>query len=256
MGLTKTAIRFAAPLPRPEQFQRCLFLGPHPDDIEIGAGATAARLAAEGKAVTFLICMDGRFGLEHAPAGTTSEELIEIRRKESIAGAAALGVMDVRFLGLSDGGLYDKEELYRGIARVIGETRPEIIFAPDPCVTSECHADHLNVGEAARRLAFFSPFPEIMAAHGAGSAPVQAIAYYMTAKPSRFVGVRAYRERQLAAIRCHASQFPDDSEALRSLTLYLKLRAAEYGIRSLKGSAEGFRVLGQTQMHCLPEAGK
>ncbi len=256
MGLTKAALRFAAPLPRPEQFQRCLFLGPHPDDIEIGAGATAARLAAEGKTVSFLICMDGRFGLEHAPDGTTPEQLIEIRRAESIAGAAALGVKDVRFLGLSDGGLYDKEELYRGIARVIGETQPEIIFAPDPCVTSECHADHLNVGEAARRLAFFSPFPEIMAALGAKSAPVQALAYYMTARPGRFVGVRGYRDRQMAAIRCHASQFPESSEALRSLALYLKLRAAEYGMRCFKGSAEGFRVLGQTQMHCLPEAGK
>lgn len=256
MGLTRAAIRFAAPLPRPEQFQRCLFIGPHPDDIEIGAGATAARFAAEGKAVSFLICMDGRFGLEYAPAGTTSEQLIELRRAESLAGAAALGVKDVRFLGLSDGGLYDKNDLYRGIARVIGETQPEIIFAPDPCVTSECHADHLNVGEAARRLAFFAPFPEIMAELGAVSAPVQAIAYYMTAKPSRFVAVGACRAKQLSAIRCHTSQFPAGSEALRSLELYLKLRAVEFGLRSFKGSAEGFRVLGQTQMHCLPEAGK
>lgn len=256
MGLTRTAIRFAAPLPRPESFRRCLFIGPHPDDIEIGAGATAARLAAEGKEVSFLICMDGRFGLEHAPAGTTPEELIEIRRRESIRGAEALGVRDVHFLGLCDGALYDKDELYRGVARVIGETQPEIVFAPDPCVTSECHADHLNVGEAARRLAFFAPFAEIMEKLGAKSAPVQALAYYMTAKPSRFVGVGKYRARQLAAIRCHASQFPEGSDALRSLELYLKLRAVEFGLRSLKGSAEGFRVLGTTQMHCLPEAGK
>ena len=256
MGLTRTAIRFAAPLPRPERFRRCLFIGPHPDDIEIGAGATAARFCAEGKEVSFLICLDGRFGLEHAPAGTTPEALAEIRRAESIRAAAALGVRDLRFLGLSDGGLYDKEELFRGMARVIGETQPEIIFAPDPCVTSECHADHLNVGEAARRLAFFAPFAEIMAACGASSAPVQAIAYYMTARPSRFVGTGGYFERQLAAIRCHESQFPAGSEALRSLELYLKLRRAEFGLRSLKGSAEGFRVLGVTQMHCLPEAGR
>ncbi len=256
MGLTRAAIRFAAPLPRPEQFRRCLFIGPHPDDIEIGAGATAARFAAEGKDVRFLICMDGRFGLEHAPAGTTPEALAALRREESLAGAAALGVKDVRFLGLSDGGLYDPEELYRGIARVIGETQPEIIFAPDPCVTSECHADHLNVGEAARRLAFFAPFREIMAELGAESAPVQALACYFTAKPSRFVGVRGYRERQMAAIRCHRSQFPEGSDALRPIELYLKLRAAEYGLRSLKGCAEGFRVLGTTQMHCLPEAGR
>ena len=256
MGLTRAAIRIAAPLPRPESFRRCLFIGPHPDDIEIGAGATAARFAAEGKEISFLICMDGRFGLEHAPAGTTPEQLAALRRGESVRGAAALGVRDVRFLELSDGGLYDGDELFRGIARVIGETQPEIVFAPDPFVSSECHADHLNTGEAARRLAFFAPFGEIMSAYGAKSAPVQAIAFYMTARPNRFVGVRGCRERQLAAIRCHASQFPEGSEALRSVELYLKLRAAEFGIRSLRGSAEGFRVLGTTQMHCLPEAGR
>ena len=255
MGLTSLALRFAAPVPRPEEFQRVLFIGPHPDDIEIGAGSTAARFSAEGKAVSFLVCLDGRFGLENAPAGTTPEALIDIRRRESIAAAAALGVQDVRFLGLSDGGLYDPEELRRGIARVIGETQPELIFAPDPFVASECHTDHLNVGEAARRLAFFAPFPEIMAASGAKSAPVKAIAYYMTARPNRYVRIAGEAERQRRAIRCHESQFPEGSEALRTLELYLKLRAADFGLRGLCGRAEGFRVLGKTQMHCLPEAG-
>ena len=60
MSITKAVLRFAAPLPKIEQFDRFLFLGPHPDDIEIGAGATAAKLAAMGKQVTFLICTDGR----------------------------------------------------------------------------------------------------------------------------------------------------------------------------------------------------
>ena len=255
MGLTRLALRFAAPAPRPGDFRRCLFIGPHPDDIEIGAGATAARFAAEGKEVSFLICLDGRFGFENAPAGITPEEMVTIRQAESRKAAETLGVRDVRFLGLSDGGLYEKNELLRSMARVIGEVKPEILFAPDPFVAGECHADHLNVGEAARRLAFFAPFAEIMAANGADSAPVQAIAYYMTARPNRFVGTAGCFEKQLEAIRRHESQFPAGSEALRSLELYLKLRAADFGLRSLQGKAEGFRVLGRTQMHCLPEAG-
>ena len=176
MSLTSFVIKRAAPLPGIEQFSNYLFIGPHPDDIELGAGATAAKLAAEGKRVTFLICLDGRFGLENAPAGTTPDQLAEIRKKESLAGAAKLGVSDVRFLGLSDGGLYTAEELYRAMARAVGEIQPDIVFAPDPCSSSECHADHLNVGEAARRLAFFAPFEEIMNASGAKSAPVEAIA--------------------------------------------------------------------------------
>jgi len=256
MSLTRLALRFAAPAPKVEGFQRYLFLGPHPDDIEIGAGATAAKLAAAGKQVCFLICTDGRFGLEHAPQGTTPEELIELRKAETMASAKALGVTDVRFINFSDGGFYDFENLVRAAAQVVGDFQPQILLAPDPDVASECHVDHRWVGEVSKRLAFFAPFPEVMARYGAKSAPVQALAFYMTAKPNRFVGTRGLLQQQLQAILCHKTQFPADSEAFKSVALYLKLRAADFGLRSLKGQAEGFRILSQTHMHCLPEAGQ
>jgi LmbE family N-acetylglucosaminyl deacetylase len=119
-----------------------------------------------GKQVTFLICTDGRYGLTHAPAGTTPEALVAIRQKEARASAAVLGVKDVRFLPLSDGGFYTDEDLCRGIAEVIGETQPQVLFAPDPCVDSECHTDHLRTGEAARRMVFAAHSEHIMAQLG------------------------------------------------------------------------------------------
>ena len=257
MSLTSFALRFAAPVPKVEQFDRFLFLGPHPDDIEIGAGATAAKLSAAGKQVTFLICMDGRYGLEHAPVGTTPEQLVEIRRDEAKASAKKLGVEDVRFLDLSDGGFYDFEELLRLTARIVGETKPQLIFAPDPDVSSECHVDHRRVGECAKTLAFFAPFREIMARYGAQSAPVEALAFYMTAKPDRFVETRGLLQLQFKAIfGCHQSQFPPGCADAKSISMYLRLRSADFGLRALCGAAEGFRVLGRAQMHCLPEAGK
>lgn len=250
MSVTKLALKLAAPLPEPESFDRFLFIGPHPDDIEIGAGATAAKLASLGKAVCFLICLDGRYGSDTiAP-----DKLIEIRKAEAVASAKMLGVLDVRFLGLSDGGFYNSDELISGIAKVIGQFKPEVIFAPDPCVTSECHADHLNVGNAARRLAYFAPYAGIMSNYGAESAPVAALAYYMTAKPTRYVKTsKELLNRQINAVfSCHKSQF-DGTEPIK---LYLKLRSFDFGLRRLCLHAEGFRVLGVTQMHCLPEAGK
>jgi len=255
MSLTRFALRFAAPPPKVEAFERYLFIGPHPDDIEIGAGATAAKLAANGKQVTFLICTDGRYGLETAPKGTTPDALKEIRKAEVMASAKLLGVTDVRFLDLSDGGLYDFSDLMRGVARVIGETKPQMVFAPDPDVNSECHADHRNVGESARRAAYFAPYHVLTAQYGADAADVQAVAFYMTAKPNRFVKTRGFLKLQQDAILCHASQFTADSEAFKTLALYLKLRAADFGLRAFCSQAEGFRVLGPTQMHCLPEAG-
>ena len=124
-----------------------------------------------GKQVTFLSCTDGRYGLETAPKGTTPEQLTEIRKAEAIASAKLLGVTDVRFLDLSDGGLYEFSDLWRGVARVIGETQPELIFAPDPDVPSECHADHRNVGEAARRAGYFAPYHALTAQYGADRTP-------------------------------------------------------------------------------------
>ena len=254
MSLTSLVLKIAAPVPKPESFKRFLFIGPHPDDIEIGAGATAAKLAALGKEVFFLVCLDGRFGYEHAPESITPDEMAAIRQQECLDSAKVLGVENVRFLGLSDGGLYDQQDLYTAMARAVGDIGPDIIFAPDPCVSSECHMDHLNVGEAARRLAFFAPFKDIMGACEAKTAPVEAIAYYMTARPNRFVKTGGYKNVQFEALRCHKSQFPDDA-ALKDIGTYIKLRSVDFGLRRFCTAAEGFRVLGRTQMHCLAEAG-
>ena len=108
-----------------------------------------------------------------------------------------------------------------------------------------------------KRLAFFAPFEKIMGAYGAKAATVKAIAMYMTAKPTQFIKTKGFFKKQLEVIsECFPSQYPKTNPALSSLILYLKLRAYEYGIRHFTGTAEGFRVLGTTQMHCLPEAGK
>ena len=78
----------------------------------------------------------------------------------------------------------------------------------------------------------------------------------MTAKPNQFISTRGYLPLQLKSVfTCHLSQFPAGCDDARTIPLYLKLRAADFGLRSFTGCAEGFRVLGVTQMHCLPEAG-
>lgn len=254
MGFTRLAVKLAVKLPEIEKFSRFLFIGPHPDDIEIGAGATAARFAAEGKQVCFLICTDGRFGSASFPAGTPVETVIETRKQETLRGAELLGVKDVRFLGLSDGGFYSREELLEGIAGVIADFRPDVVFCPDPNSRSESHRDHLNVGDVTRQAVCFAGFEGIMAGYGATAAPVSAIAYYMTADVNRTVKTTGYRPAQLRAIfEGHPSQYPAGSPDCDALKLYLKLRAAEYGLRYL-GTGEGFRVQGPTHMHCLPEA--
>ena len=254
MGLTKLALKIAAPPPKIGSFSRYLFIGPHPDDIEIGCGATAAKLAAEGKQISFLILTDGRYG-DGFSGGVKGDDLAALRRQESIASAERLGVKDVRFLDLCDGGFYSYEDMIRGIAKTIGECRPDLIFAPDPYTGRECHIDHLNTGRAAAHVACMAPYPGIMERYGAAAADVQGIAFYMTARPNRYVRVtkEQFVLQNEALFSCHTSQFPAGSSEAKQLQMYLKLRSADLGLRSMCAHAEGFRVLGQTHMHCLPE---
>lgn len=258
MSLTKLVVKVALQVPKLEEYQRFLFIGPHPDDIEIGAGATAAKLRELGKDVCFVICADGRFGDEFVDVSVSADELVTIRQQEAKASAARLGVDDVRFLGFSDGGFYDKDDLFKSVLSVISDFQPDIVFAPDPCVTSECHADHLNVGECVRRATYFAPYPGIMQAHGLKKANVKALAYYMTAKANFYVKISAEQfEKQLSSIfDCHLSQFPNDNKGTDAIKLYLKVRSVDYGLRCFSRHGEGFRLLGPTHMHCLPEAGE
>ena len=256
MGITKFALRIAAPFPKVNSFERYLFVGPHPDDIEIGAGATVAALAAQGKKICFLICTDGRYGSVNLKEPVLEEELTAIRKDEAVRSAAALGVTDVRFLGLSDGGFYDCDELLKQVAGVISSFQPDVIFAPDPTPTSECHVDHLNVGKAVRTLAVNAANPGIMKKLGASPVPLKAVAFYMTARPNVFMKTTGFVKKQLAALfENHLSQYPAGCDDRDAIKLYLKLRARDFGLRSFHVTAEGFRILGTIHMHCLPEAG-
>ena len=255
MSLTSFILKRAMPLPKLKEFERYLFIGPHPDDIEVGAGASAAALVAAGKKVAFLVCTDGRYGTENADLGLSSDELAALRQKESIASAAVLGVEDVRFLGLSDGGFYTEEALLQGIAKVVSEFQPDLILAPDPAPTNEVHPDHLRVGRAAGQIACFAYNQGIMARYDAETAPVKAIAYYMTARPKRYLGTSGFLKKQFESIACHESQFPADSAAIKDVQTYLRLRAFENGLRSFHRTAEGFRILNNAQMHVLSEFG-
>ena len=197
MSLTKIAMRFALKRPKLLSYDRYLFFGPHPDDIEIGAGATIAKLSALGKQIRFVICTDGRYGSDVIGP----DELIGIRREEAIASAGKLGVDDVVFLNLSDGAFYKEEELFKAMAAAISSFNPDIIFAPDPFVSNECHRDHLNVGNTARNLACFAPFSSIMGQYGCKKSDVKAIAFYMTAKPNVYVKTGGSIKKQFEALK-------------------------------------------------------
>ena len=247
-------LKTAVPLPRLDSFSKYLFIGPHPDDIEIGCGATVSRLAAMGKEIHFLICLDGRYGLGNAPAGTTPEQLVDIRKAEATASAELLGAKSIHFLDFCDGGFYDITELRTAMLRYVGTLKPDVLFAVDPDVPNECHIDHIQIGQQCKIVAKLAPFKEIMEHYGAESAPVKAIALYMTAKPNRYVKTSSDDlKKQFAALKTNVSQYPEGCKDLSAVCTYLKLRSFFYGMRRLRLHSEGFRVIDALHMHCFPE---
>ena len=141
-----TVLKMVAPLPDIEKYQKIMFVGPHPDDIEIGAGATVNKMVASGKDVYMLICTDGGAGINKDTI--TPEEIAEIRAKESRNAANILGVEKLDNLGFEDGGEYTEWELAKEIAKKIIEFAPEVVICPDPNLPTETHPDHLKCGRA------------------------------------------------------------------------------------------------------------
>ncbi|NCA67385.1 MAG: PIG-L family deacetylase [Clostridia bacterium] len=251
----KLLFKIAIPRPKLEAYNSYLFIGPHPDDIEIGAGATAAKLARAGKKVTFLIATDGRYGTHDDSVDLN--DLVKTRQLEAINGAAVLGVKDVIFLPFEDGGLYDKRDMTVAIAKVIAKVKPDVVIAPDPKLPNEMHLDHLNTGEAASCAIIMSDTYRFMKEYDLPRAETKAIAFYYTARPNRYVNVTKTLKTGYNSVLEHKSQFPDDEEGNRNkklLWLYFNIQTIRYGLRCFARRAQGFKIYDIKHIHCGPEA--
>ena len=93
---------------QPAPIQRVLVVTAHPDDSEFGAGGTVARLAREGKQVSYCIVTNGNKG--SGDRTMTPERLAGIRAEEQRNAARVLGVETVDFLGFPDCEVEDTRE--------------------------------------------------------------------------------------------------------------------------------------------------
>ena len=244
-------LKRVAPLPKLGSFERYLFIGPHPDDIEVACAPTIRALTQSGKHVSFLVLTDGRMGTtDLALAG---DPLVAIRQRESLDSAKLLGVTDVTFLPFHDGGMYPMEDAACEISKQIVRLQPDAVFAPDPNVISECHIDHIKAGLAAKMSMNMAPFESVMQSiGGSGSHAVKALAFYYTDKPNAYLPIGRFFSARAEALACHKSQF--DEKMISDISMYFKLRSIRLGLRKLHGMRDGYRALSATHMHCFPEA--
>lgn len=244
-------------LPNPdlEKCKSLLCIQPHPDDNEVGAGATIARLARLGCKVTYLTVTDGSKGTDD-PA-ISGRELAEIRKKEAVEAGRLLGVESFRFLEYEDGGCPDDKELRRSIVSVIREVKPQIVMTVDPFLPYEAHPDHRKTGVAAAEACLFSANLHYDIREGDPLLQVwrvEGVAFYATAYPNTFINADDTWNAKVEAVLTHKSQF--DPVSFEPLKMYFEFKARQYAEGKGFMLAEAFKVLAPSYLHmCVDTIG-
>ena len=254
-GSVEEMFKKALEIPSLANFKNVLVVGPHPDDIEIGAGGFVSRLIKKGYKVTYLICTDGGSGTRDYHVKIT--DLIKIRKEESLAAAKLMGVAEVYFLDYPDGGIYDTARMSSDISRIIITVKPDLVLCPDPNLSNETHPDHLNVGEATRRSLVAAMYPNSARRHGLeideSTVLPQGITlgYYYTDRANTVIDLTDEDfMKQVAALKCHQSQMDSSMEMV---TGYLKMRGQKLGSTINAPHGEGYFVLAPIHQHCFLE---
>ncbi len=233
------------PIPDLMQAKRVLAFSPHPDDNEVGAGGTIARLIHQGCEVIYVVATIGQAGTEEI--GTTVQELGFIRKQEQTDALKILGDGKVIFWSYPDTMLAAHEStLQIDVLRVIREYQPDFVMAPDPWLPYEAHPDHRVLGHAVATGVIMSPFSYAFQQEGT-PVPSPNIAFYGSAWPNTYIDVSRTFDRKLAALEAHKSQFAPPLGP--QLMMYLTLHAQENGKKIGVDRAEPFKVMTHHHLH-------
>lgn len=176
-----------------------LIVGTHPDDIEMGFGGSAAKLAASGYEVAFLDLTNG----EPTPFGDP-----DTRAREAAEAAALLGVKTRITLDLPNRELTDSIEARHKVAEVYRRLKPERLFIQG---AQDAHPDHIAGAAVALKARFDAKLTKSEIA-GEPWFPKKLFHYLAShlklhPKPSFILDVSDTFEKKLAAVRAYKSQF-------------------------------------------------
>lgn len=234
-------------------FKRPMFIGPHPDDIEFGCGGLASKMKENDISVTYLIVTDGAAG-----GSLPASKMKKLREEESIEAGKYLGVENVEFCELEDGGPYSIDDAIKAIVPFVLKHQPDIVFAPDSRLRTECHPDHIKTGEAVRQLLKLVPYPESLRRRGIDIEGINAFPsditlalYFSDDSNIREEISMKNLEDKINALMCHRSQMEDESTGL--LLNYFRLKAQALGSQSSTGLAEDYQVIVPLCQHVYAE---
>jgi N-acetylglucosamine malate deacetylase 1 len=127
----------------------------HPDDAEIMAGGTLARLRALGHRLTIVTMTPGDCGSQEL----NPEQTAEVRRAEAFRAAAHIGAA-YRCAEFRDLAIFNDDPSRRRVAGILRELRPDIVLTASP-VDYLC--DHEVTSQLVRDACFGAPAPNYRA---------------------------------------------------------------------------------------------
>lgn len=214
-------------------------IGAHPDDVEIMAGGTVAKLTQQGYRGVILDLTDAALGTRGTP---------QIRFEEAKAAAKVLGIQERVNLGLPDGHLENSLVYQVSIAECIRYYRPKIILTHYG--THEDHPDHKATADLTLAAAYkaglkklncqYEPFRPARVFHFLG---------YANPAPHFCIDITDTFTTKLKAIQSFKSQFfNSESTQFEGKTdisspeflEYLEVQNRFYGQRIRRKYAEGF----------------
>ncbi|MGV6845003.1 MAG: bacillithiol biosynthesis deacetylase BshB1 [Lutibacter sp.] len=178
-----------------------LAFGAHPDDVELGCGATLAKEISLGKKAGIIDLTRGELGTRGSA---------EIRTVESINAANILGVELRENLGLADGFFENNLDNKIKIIEVIRNYQPKIVLCN---AIDDRHIDHPRGSNLVSEACFLSGLRKIETSLNGKNQiawrPKYVYHYiqWKNIKPDFVVDVGSFISKKIAAVKAYESQF-------------------------------------------------
>jgi bacillithiol biosynthesis deacetylase BshB1 len=220
-----------------------LVFAPHPDDAEIGCGASLAMAAQSGYRV-------GIADLTRAERSTRGNP--KLREQEATAAAEILGVHERFNLELPDTEVGTETHHRDPIIELIRTTRPRVVLAP---YWQDRHPDHAATGRVVRDAYMLAGVAKVGVAEPHRPQRLYHYMLHHSFEPAFVSDVSGTWDQKIAAIRAFASQFPshdDDPGAAPTAHGFLRhveARAVHFGAMIGAAYGEPFFSAGPVSMH-------
>ena len=220
-----------------------LAFGSHPDDVELGCGATIAKEIANGKTVGIIDLTRGELGTR----GTA-----KIRDKESKVAAKILGLAMRKNMNFADGFFVNDKQHQMELIKIIRKFKPEIVLCN---AIKDRHIDHEKGSDLVSDACFLSGLIKVETElSGTKQEPwrpkhVYHYIQWKNLEPDFVVDVSGFMEKKMQAVLAYKTQFydvnskePETPISSKNFTDSIEYRARDLGRLIGVEHGEGFTV--------------